>query len=125
MDNDIDFYSALRRAADIPGVGRAESKIRPFVLFIQGLKAKAEILSVSQLLEEIIEQTGYVEELRAEGTDEAEARIENINELISKTVAYEESTDEPSLSGFLEEVALVADIDDVDSESDYLSLIHI
>lgn len=122
MDNDIDFYSALRRAADIPGVGRAESKIRPFVLFIQGLKAKAEILSVSQLLEEIIEQTGYVEELRAEGTDEAEARIENINELISKTVAYEESTDEPSLSGFLEEVALVADIDDVDSESDYVVL---
>ena len=122
MDNDIDFYSALRRAADIPGVGRAESKIRPFVLFIQGLKAKAELLSVSQLLEEIIEQTGYVDELRAEGTDEAEARIENINELISKTVAYEESTDEPSLSGFLEEVALVADIDDVDSESDYVVL---
>ena len=122
MDNDIDFYSALRRAADIPGVGRAESKIRPFVLFIQGLKAKSEILSVSQLLEEIIEQTGYVDELRAEGTDEAEARIENINELISKTVAYEESTDEPSLSGFLEEVALVADIDDVDSESDYVVL---
>lgn len=122
MDNDIDFYSALRRAADIPGVGRAESKIRPFVLFIQGLKAKSEILSVSQLLEEIIEQTGYVDELRAEGTDEAETRIENINELISKTVAYEESTDEPSLSGFLEEVALVADIDDVDSESDYVVL---
>lgn len=122
MDNDIDFYSALRRATDIPGVGRAESKIRPFVLFIQGLKAKSEILSVSQLLEEIIEQTGYVDELRAEGTDEAEARIENINELISKTVAYEESTDEPSLSGFLEEVALVADIDDVDSESDYVVL---
>lgn len=122
MDNDIDFYSALRRAADIPGVGRAESKIRPFVLFIQGLKAKSEILSVSQLLEEIIEQTGYVDELRAEGTDEAETRIENINELISKTVAYEESTDEPSLSGFLEEVALVADIDDVNSESDYVVL---
>ena len=122
MDNDIDFYSALRRAADIPGVGRAESKIRPFVLFIQGLKAKAALLSVSQLLEEIIEQTGYVDELRAEGADEAEARIENINELISKTVAYEESTDEPSLSGFLEEVALVADIDDVDSESDYVVL---
>ena len=122
QDNEIDFYSALRRAADIPGVGRAESKIRPFVLFIQGLKAKAEILSVSQLLEEIIQETGYVDELRAEGTDEAEARIENINELISKTVAYEESTDEPSLSGFLEEVALVADIDTVDNDSDYVVL---
>ena len=122
QDNEIDFYSALRRAADIPGVGRAESKIRPFVLFIQGLKAKAEILSVSQLLEEIIQETGYVDELRAEGTDEAEARIENINELISKTVAYEEGTDEPSLSGFLEEVALVADIDTVDNDSDYVVL---
>ena len=63
-----------------------------------------------------------MKELEAEGTDEAIARIENIDELITKAVTYEESTDEPSLSGFLEEVALVADIDSLDEESDHVVL---
>jgi len=73
------------------------------------MRTKASILSVSELVEEVIEETGYVRELELEGTEEAQARIENIDELISKVVAYEEGEDTPTLSGFLEEVALVAD----------------
>ena len=73
-------------------------------------------------MDEIIEDTGYVAELDAEGTDEARARIENIDELISKVVAYEEGEEHPTLSGFLEEVALVADIDSLDEGSDYVVL---
>lgn len=61
-------------------------------------------------------------ELDAEGTDEARARIENIDELISKIVAYEESVEQPTLSGFLEEVALIADIDNLEEDSDYVVL---
>lgn len=122
QDRGMSFYSALSMAADVPGMGKAEAKIRPFVEFIESMKAKAAIVSVSELLEEIIEETGYVSELEAEGTDEAQARIENIDELISKAVAYEESTDEPSLNGFLEEVSLVADIDSLDENSDYVVL---
>ena len=122
QDRGMSFYSALSMAADVPGMGKAEAKIRPFVEFIESMKAKAAIVSVSELLEEIIEETGYVSELEAEGTDEAQARIENIDELISKAVAYEESTDEPSLNGFLEEVSLVADIDNLDENSDYVVL---
>ncbi len=122
QDKGMDFYSALCCAQDIPGIGKAESKIRPFVLFIQSMRAKAEVLSVTELLKEIIDVTGYVRELEAEGTDEAEARIENIDELISKAAAYEESEENPTLNGFLEEVALVADIDSLDSESDYVVL---
>ena len=122
QDRGMSFYSALSMAADVPGMGKAEAKIRPFVEFIESMKAKAAIVSVSELLEEIIKETGYVTELEAEGTDEAQARIENIDELISKAVAYEESTDEPSLNGFLEEVSLVADIDSLDENSDYVVL---
>lgn len=122
QDRGMSFYSALSMAADVPGMGKAEAKIRPFVEFIESMKAKADVVSVSELLEEIIKETGYVSELEAEGTDEAQARIENIDELISKAVAYEESTDEPSLNGFLEEVSLVADIDNLDENSDYVVL---
>ena len=106
----------------MPNLGKASLKIRPFVNFIQTMRSKAPIIGVSELLREIIEETGYVRELEAEGTDEAMARIENIDELISKVVAYEESEEQPTLSGFLEEVALVADIDGLEEGSDYVVL---
>ena len=124
--NVISFYNALRGAEEITTLGRAASKIKPFVMFIQSMRSKAEILGVSELLRDIIEQTGYVTELEAEDTEEAKARIENIDELISKAAAYEdvcEENGEPaSLSGFLEEVALVADIDSLDEDQDYVIL---
>lgn len=116
------FYDALREADEIPKIGRVASKIAPFVTFIQSLRSKVGYLSVSELLEEIIEETGYVRELEAEDTEESRARIENINELISKVISYEEDTQTPTLSGFLEEVALVADIDTVDEDQDRVLL---
>lgn len=122
-DNELSFYTALRQAEDIPGLGKAADKIRPFVLFIQSMRAKLENgYTLTQLILDIIEQTGYVEELEAEGTEEAQARIENIDELISKISSYEEGEENPTLSGFLEEVALVADIDGLDENSDYVVL---
>lgn len=116
------FYDALREAEQIPSIGRAVVKVEPFVTFIQTLRSKQEFLSPSELLKDIIESTGYVEELRNEGTDEAEARIENIDELITKVVSYEEENEAPTLSGFLEEVALVADIDSVDGDDNQVLL---
>lgn len=121
-EKEINFYTALKMAEDIPSLGRSAAKIKPFVTFIQAMRSKLEFLSPSQILEDIIEETGYVAELEAEDTDEARARIENINELVSKVVSYEESEENPTLSGFLEEVALVADIDSLDDESDYVVL---
>ncbi len=123
---DISFYDALRVAEEVPSIGRSLSKIDGFVTFIQSLKSKAEAYSVKELLEEIIDLTGYVEELKAEDTDESRARIENIDELISKTVTYAETMEEmnqpATLSGFLEEIALIADIDTVDPDQDYVLL---
>ena len=122
----ISLYEALRVAEEVPSIGRSLSKIDGFVTFIQMLKSKAQVYTVEDLLKEIIELTGYVKELEAEDTEEARARIENIDELISKTVTYQqtmEEQDQPAtLAGFLEEVALVADIDTVDPEQDYVLL---
>lgn len=122
QEQEISFYDALCVAEQVPGLGKAAAKIRPCVLFIQSMKAKAKLLSVADLLQEVIETTGYVRELEAEGTDEAEARIENIDELISKAVDYAEGEEAPTLNGFLENVALVADIDSFDENSDYVVL---
>ena len=122
----MSFYEALQNAGEIPSIGRAASKIEGFVSFIQSLKSKAQAYTVEEILEEIIDLTGYVDELKAEDTEESRARIENIDELISKTVSYQNLRSaeggEASLSGFLEEIALIADIDTVDPGQDYVLL---
>lgn len=120
--NGMSFYDALCNAQQIPSIGKAAAKIQMFTGFIQGLRARADYLSVEAMLEEIIEDTGYVRDLELEETEEANARIENIDELISKAAAFDEETENPSLNGFLEEVALVADIDDLENGSDYVVL---
>ncbi len=89
-EHDMSFYDALKEAENIPTLGRAAAKIEPFVTFVQSLRSKTEYFSPSELLNDIIEETGYVMELKAEGTEEADARIENIDELITKIVSYEE-----------------------------------
>lgn len=122
----IGFYDALRAVDLIPNIGRGASKLESFVALIEHFKTDAEDMSISDLLKEIIEETGYIESLQAEDMVEAETRIENIDELLSKVAAYEEECEdrnEPaSLSGFLEEVALVADIDSLDEDTDYVVL---
>ena len=122
----IGFYDALLGLDLIPGVARGAAKLEGFVALIEYFKGVAETLSLSDLLQEVIDKTGYIESLEAEGKEEAETRIENIDELRSKVAVYEESCldqdEKPTLSGFLEEVALVADIDSLDEEQDYVVL---
>ncbi len=123
QEQGISFYDALKEAEIIPALGRGLARIRPFVTLIQTLRGELSTLSVSELLEEIISETGYVADLEAEATPEAQARIENIDELKAKVASYEETCeDQPSLSEFLEEVALVADIDSLEEESNYVVL---
>ena len=123
---EIGFYEALRAVDLIPNIGRGASKLESFVALIEHFKTDAKELTISELMQEILEETGYIESLKEEGSEEAESRIENIDELISKVTAYEETCedrDEPAtLNGFLEEVALVADIDSLDESNDYVVL---
>lgn len=126
-ENDITFYVALRQAKEVPGLQRAVSKVEGFVTQIEVLKSKSQYIGVGKLIEEIIETVGYSDYIDAESESDEQAteRRQNIDELISKAVQYEETVDEPSLSGFLEEVALVADIDNLDENNDMVSLMTI
>ncbi len=126
-ENDITFYVALRQAKEVPGLQRAVSKVEGFVTQIEILKSKSQYIGVGKLIEEIIETVGYSDyiDTESESDEQATERRQNIDELISKAVQYEETVDEPSLSGFLEEVALVADIDNLDENNDMVSLMTI
>ncbi|MCC8029016.1 MAG: DNA helicase PcrA [Lachnospiraceae bacterium] len=122
-ENGLSFYEALKRVDEIPAVKRAAaSKVQPFVTFIQTMRSKLPYISIEMLMQEILDTTGYLDDLKAEDTEESRARIENIDELISKIASYEESEEMPTLGGFLEEVALVADIDSLEEGSDYVAL---
>ena len=117
----------LRVAEEVPSIGRSLSKIDGFVTFhSESERVRQSLIQSVNCLEEVIELTGYVTELQAEDTEESQARIENIDELISKTESYQEAMEEQgqpaTLSGFLEEIALIADIDSVDPDQDYVLL---
>lgn len=122
LGHDISFFEALKIADKIPTIGRSAVKLEGFVNLIRVFQSKIGYISLTELLEEIIKETGYRIELEAEGTEEALGRLENIDELISKMADYEENTEDASLSGFLEEVALIADVDNLDDTTDYVVL---
>lgn len=113
-ERNISFFDALTEADQIMTIGRSASKLKPFVTMIQSFRSKQEFYSLEELVRDVLDLTGYVKELEESDEEDAADRIENIEELVSKVVAYEEENDEPTLSEFLEEVALVADIDRVD-----------
>ena len=79
-------------------------------------------MSLAELYDEVLEDTGYLKELQAEQTDEATTRIENLDELRNKIVAYEEETEQPSLNELLEQIALVADVDNMDDSDNKVIL---
>ncbi len=122
-ENEISFYDALRDARNISTISKGASKIEPFTNMIQMLRSKASIYSVTELVEDVVEDTGYIQYLKdTETEDEVEQRVENINELITKAKNYDDTAEEPTLSGFLEEVALVADIDNLDENTNRVVL---
>ena len=122
----IGFYEALLAPELIAGVGRSATKLDSFAALIEYFKTLEEEMNITDLLQEVIEKTGYIESLENEDKEEAKTRKENIDELISKAATYEESCqdkdEKATLSGFLEEVALVADIDSLDEDQEYVVL---
>ena len=122
----ISFYDALLVPEMIPGVGRSSSKLNSFAALIEYFKGQAEKESLTDLLNEILDMTGYIQNLEADDEVDAESRLQNIEELLNKAAAYEEDCadrdEKATLSGFLEEVALVADIDSLEEDQDYVVL---
>lgn len=119
---DMSFFDALECCDDIPRIGKTGGKIKGFVNMIEVFRAQSEYITLAELLTNVLEETGYIKELEEEDTEVAQGRIENIDELMNKIVAYEEEEEEPTLSGFLENVALVSDIDSLDEAEDYVML---
>lgn len=119
---EISLYEAMEMADEIMSLGKTSAKIRPFVQLIRSLRREAEELTVAELISEIIERTGYKEYLQDNDSETADDRMANVDELITKAVAYQEMNDEPTLTEFLAEVALVAEIDNVDGDDNRVLL---
>ena len=121
-ENDMSFYEAACIAESIPALGRSGSKLNGFIKTIEDLKAKNGELCLLDLFDDLMETVRYEEYLDDLNEEDTEDRIANIDELRSKIALYEDTAETPTLSGFLEEVALVADIDGVDDDDDKILL---
>ena len=119
---DITFFEAMERCRNITSLGRATVKIESFVSLILQLREFKESHGLADLLREIIDKTDYNNYLLSSDDEDGEDRISNIDELISKIADYEETAEEPTLSGFLEEVALVSDLDNAEDGSEKVLL---
>lgn len=124
FSQEMPFYEALRRVDEIPGCTRASAKIHSFVSLIEHfrMKLRDEMYSLEDMTQELLDVTGYVRELEAEDTDEANGRIENIESLMNKIVQYEEDNNGGTLNDLLEDIALVADIDTVSDDAEQVLL---
>ena len=135
-ENDISLFDALVRADEIPSLGKTAEKMKAFASMIRVLRTKSAegyYDDLPELVDDVIKETGYLEDLENSDDEDAEDRIQNIDELITKAAAFEEKYASenpeaergPSLQDFLTEVSLVADIDSVDSNNDRVLLMTI
>ena len=125
--NDMTFWDALCDAANIDSIKRSYSKIEPFIVLMSGFKAKAQYMSIKELIETVIRDTHYIESLsETDDREVVEERQQNLDEFINKAVGYEQNLEngeeKPTLSGFLEEVALIADIDNLNESENHVVL---
>ena len=120
--HEISFYDALCRVDEINGIGKAAEKIRGFVNMIQVFRSSLPTYGLKGLMKDILDTTDYIREMDVNDEEDAQNRIDNIEELLSKITAYEEENDFPTLGQFLEEVALVADIDHLEEDDNRVLL---
>lgn len=120
---EMSLLEAMFEVSNVPGVGRAVAKVEGFTdLIMEFRNMLRDGATLTELYDAIIERTGYWDELVAEGTDEAEGRMENLNALKDKIATYEDGCEYPDLSGLLEEIALVADVDSMIESEDKVLL---
>ena len=120
-----DMLSVLSRADEYAVLSRMSARLKEFYGIISELTALKDELGLSALTENLLEKSGYRNALIIENTDEAKERLENIREFFNTVSLYEQENENPTLSGFLEEIALVSDIDALDTSSDRVTLMTI
>jgi DNA helicase-2/ATP-dependent DNA helicase PcrA len=118
----ISLWEALPQAEDAGISGAPLRAVQQFLGLLQSLMAGALDMEVPEVIERVLEQSGYLESLRAERTIEAQGRIENLQELVGVAQEYQHTAQEPSLSGFLQEISLYSDQDAIRGEQSLVTL---
>ena len=121
-EQNIPLYGALARLDEITTLKTRIAKFKDFYELFEHLREDAAGLSVAELIDAVVKRTGYLQILMAEGTDEALSRIQNIDEFVNKAAEFDKANPEGNLEGFLEEVALVADIDSYEEGEEAVAL---
>ena len=120
----LTLFEVFDTADEFPPLQRMAKKLKDFCAMIERLTEMVGKVGLVELFEEMLDKTGYTLALIAEGQEGAD-RLDNVKELASSIAQYEQEHDDPSLSGFLEEVALISDIDQFDAEADAVVLMTI
>lgn len=118
IDQDSSIFDALKEVDFMGLSARATNAVIAFHEMISNFTRMQEFMSVTELVEEILDKSGYRDMLKNEKTIEAESRLENIDEFLSVTKAFENQSDDKSLVAFLTDLALIADIDTLDQEDE-------
>lgn len=121
-DRGMSIFDVVASAGEFPELSRASARLREFSEMMSGLRALTGGMTASAMIGEVLERSGILKELEAEGTVEAATRIENIKELVSVSLDYEEKSEEKDLEGFLAQISLVSDLDGLNEESDNVVL---
>jgi len=117
------LWEIARESESVPGLGSAAVKaVGRFMSVMERLAERAESASVGDLLQETLDETGYLDALRAERTIEADGRVENLEELVGVAREYDASAEEPSVEEFLQQVALFADQDSLEDDEGQVTL---
>jgi DNA helicase-2/ATP-dependent DNA helicase PcrA len=119
---DMSIFTVISNVDSIPALSRASAKLTDFVHMINSIRAEKDELNVTQLVNKILDSSGYMKALEKEETIEAQTRIENLKEFISIAMEFETGADEKTLEAFLEQISLVSDIDNYDEEQDAVVL---
>ena len=112
----ISFFDACARAKDVPGLGKAADKIAAFAKMIESYRSVVNDYGITETAKNMLDETGYVDEIKESDEDDAEDRIENIRELLNRMQTFENEHAGATLSEFLEDVALVSDLDNADEQ---------
>ena len=118
LEQGISVFEVMLRAGDFPALSRSASRLREFALMIEYLRQLLNTdITLEAFVKQVLERTGY-RQMIIDGGEEEHERLENLDEFISGVIEYEKNNDEPTLLGFLEENALVSDVDKYDESAD-------
>ena len=117
-DEGLTLFEVLKNADKYPELSRASYRMREFTAMIEGLRDSVKTQGLDEFLDTLLEKTGYLKMYEQSGSPEDESRVENIKELKSNIINYMAEAEEPSLPGFLADVALYTDLDSYNEDND-------